>query len=71
MVAYKALILETTKNFKELAFINVLREKNSKADQLAIEASQLKPRIKRSVSVEIIRSPSIAHTKKCRALVIS
>lgn len=38
MMAYKALILETAKKFEEIVFVNVLREKNSTVDQLAVEA---------------------------------
>lgn len=60
MVAYKVLVLEIVKQFEELVFVNVLREENSKADQLAVETSQLRLEITRSISIEVISTPSIS-----------
>lgn len=39
ILAYKALVLDMVKQFEDVKFINVLREVNSKVDQLVVEAS--------------------------------
>lgn len=62
IVAYKALVLDTAKNFKDVLFINISRKENSKENQLAVEASQLKPRMTQSVLVDILSTSSIATT---------
>lgn len=63
-------MLEATKIFEEVVFIKVLREENSQADQLSIEAAQLNPGMTRSISVDILSSSSIAPIKTSQSLII-
>lgn len=70
MIAYKALILETTKQFEDIMFINVLKEKNLKAGQVVIEASQLSPGTTRSVLVEVLNTHSMLTYKQVQTLEI-
>lgn len=59
MIAYKALVLEMANKFENIVSVNVLREKNSKADQFEVGVSQLRPRMSRNILVELLIATSI------------
>lgn len=70
MIAYKALVLEMSKQFEDITFVNELREENLKTDQLVIKTSQLRLGMTRSVPVKVLNILSISTSTQVQSLEI-
>lgn len=59
MIAYKAVVLELLKNFQEASIVNIPREQNREANNLASEAFLSSSSLTRIIPIDVLSKPTI------------